>query len=149
MRAGKKVITNLGEMSDQEVENHKLAFKASRQGKSLMLPDAPDWRARVLANLAYLDIAVAYEMWRSWKLSELLHRLIPERKVAIGAAEVVCALPLQGGSGKGVVVVQIPQRPFLLPAFKRFQKGVQKRFLGRAAGLMGMAAGLGKSGGEL
>jgi phage gpG-like protein len=42
-----------------------------------------------------------------------------------------------GGSGKGVVVVQIPARPFLRPAFKKFQKGVQKRFLGRVAGLMG------------
>lgn len=90
-----KVIANLGEMSDQEFENHKLAFKASRQGKSLVLPDAPAWRARVLANLAYLDVAVAYEMWRSWKLSALLHRLIAEQKVAIGAAEVVCALTLQ------------------------------------------------------
>jgi len=40
-----------------------------------------------------------------------------------------------------VVVVQIPPRPFLRPAFKRFEKGAQKRFLGRVAALMGMAAG--------
>jgi len=46
-----------------------------------------------------------------------------------------------GGSGKGVVVVQTPARPFLRPAFKVFQKGVQKRFLGRVAGLMGLGAG--------
>jgi len=46
-----------------------------------------------------------------------------------------------GGSGRGVVVVQIPARPFLRPAFKQFEKGAQKRFLGRVAGLMGMAAG--------
>jgi phage gpG-like protein len=49
-----------------------------------------------------------------------------------------------GGSGKGVVVVQIPARPFLRPAFQKFQKGVQKRFLGRVAGLMGL--GIGKGG---
>ncbi|PID38560.1 MAG: hypothetical protein CSB49_04925 [Proteobacteria bacterium] len=48
-----------------------------------------------------------------------------------------------GGSGKGVVVVQIPARPFLRPAFKQFQKGVQKRFLGRVAGLMGLGTGRG------
>jgi len=48
-----------------------------------------------------------------------------------------------GGSGKGVVVIQIPARPFLRPAFKVFQKGVQKRFLGRVAGLMGLSAGRG------
>ena len=46
-----------------------------------------------------------------------------------------------GGSGKGVVVVTIPARPFLRPAFKQFEKGVQKRFLGRVAALMGLAAG--------
>ena len=90
-----RVIANLGEMSDREFENHKLAFKASRQGTSVVLRDAPAWKARVLANLAYLDVAVALEMWRSWKLSELLHRLIPERKVAVGAAEVICALTIQ------------------------------------------------------
>jgi len=43
-----------------------------------------------------------------------------------------------GGSGKGVVVVRIPARPFLRPAFKAFAKGAQKRFLGRVAGLLGM-----------
>ena len=46
-----------------------------------------------------------------------------------------------GGSGRGVVVVQVPARPFLRPAFKQFEKGAQKRFLGRVAGLMGMATG--------
>jgi hypothetical protein len=46
-----------------------------------------------------------------------------------------------GGTGRGVVVVQIPARPFLRPAFKQFEKGAQKRFLGRVAGLMGMTAG--------
>jgi len=40
-----RVIANLGEMSDQEFENHKLAFQASRQGKSLVLHDAPAWKA--------------------------------------------------------------------------------------------------------
>ena len=46
-----------------------------------------------------------------------------------------------GGSGRGVVVVTIPARPFLRPAFKVFEKGVQKRFLGRVAVLMGLSAG--------
>jgi len=37
-----------------------------------------------------------------------------------------------------VVVVTIPARPFLRPAFKVFEKGVQKRFLGRVAAMMGL-----------
>lgn len=40
------------------------------------------------------------------------------------------------GSGKGVVVVSIPARPFLRPAFKEFSKGIQERFLNRIAGLL-------------
>ncbi|MCD6499320.1 MAG: hypothetical protein J7M25_13590 [Deltaproteobacteria bacterium] len=71
-------IANLGEISDQEFENHKLAFQASRKGKLLVLRDAPAWKALVIANLAYLDVAVALELWRSWKPSEFLHRLISE-----------------------------------------------------------------------
>ncbi len=42
-----------------------------------------------------------------------------------------------GGGGKGAVVIQIPPRPFLRPAFEAFKKGVQKRFLGRIARAMG------------
>lgn len=90
-----KVVANLGELSDQEVANFRLALEASRRAKSVVLPEAPKWRAKVLANLAYLDVAVALEMWRSWELSELLHRLIPEHGVAVRAAEVICALTIQ------------------------------------------------------
>ncbi|HPM52062.1 MAG TPA: phage virion morphogenesis protein [Rhodoglobus sp.] len=43
----------------------------------------------------------------------------------------------QPGSGKGVVVVTIPARPFLRPAFRKFSEGAQQRFLGRVARLMG------------
>ncbi len=49
------------------------------------------------------------------------------------------------GSGRGVVVVTIPARPFLRPAFEQFKKGVDKRFLRRVAVLMGIAAGAGPS----
>ena len=42
-----------------------------------------------------------------------------------------------GGGGKGVVVVKVPARPFLRPAFAKFAKGAQARFLGRVASLIG------------
>jgi len=73
----------------------RAALAASRQGKSVVLPEAPAWNARVVANLAYLDVAVALSVWRSWKLSELFHRLIPEHKVAVRTAEMLCALTIQ------------------------------------------------------
>ena len=42
------------------------------------------------------------------------------------------------GSGRGVVVVSIPARAFLRPAFKKFSEGAQKRFLERVARLLNM-----------
>jgi hypothetical protein len=46
--------------------------------------------------------------------------------------------PTSSGGGKGVVVIRIPPRPFLRPAFESFSKGVQKRFLRRIARSMGL-----------
>jgi len=43
-------------------------------------------------------------------------------------------LATQGSSGKGVVVVEVPARPFLRPAFESFREGAQKRYLARVAG---------------
>ena len=43
------------------------------------------------------------------------------------------AEPRGDGSGKGVVVIRIPPRPVLRPAFEAFQRGAQTRFLRRVA----------------
>lgn len=42
-----------------------------------------------------------------------------------------------GGTGKGAVVIRIPSRPFLRPAFEEFKKGAQQRFLRRVTQLAG------------
>jgi phage gpG-like protein len=43
-----------------------------------------------------------------------------------------------GGSGRGVIVVQVPARPFLRPAFERFREGASRRFLERVARELGL-----------
>ncbi len=43
-----------------------------------------------------------------------------------------------GGSGRGVIVVQVPARPFLRPAFDKFREGASKRFLERVAKELGL-----------
>jgi len=90
-----KVVANLGQLSDQEAANMRTALEASRQGKILVLPTATSWQPRILANLAYLDVAVALELWRHWKLSELFHGLIPEHNVRVRAAELIAVLTIQ------------------------------------------------------
>jgi hypothetical protein len=46
-----------------------------------------------------------------------------------------------GGSGRGVVVVTIPPRPFLRPAFRKFAQGAEGRFLRRVAALSDLGGG--------
>jgi hypothetical protein len=42
-------------------------------------------------------------------------------------------MPQRPGSGRGVVVTQVPARPFLRPAFEKFRTGVGERLLQRLA----------------
>ena len=44
-----------------------------------------------------------------------------------------------GVSGRGVIVVQVPARPFLRPAFDKFREGASRRFLERVARELGLA----------
>jgi phage gpG-like protein len=44
-----------------------------------------------------------------------------------------------GGGGRGVIVVQVPARPFLRPAFDKFREGASRRFLERVARELGLA----------
>ncbi|HEU4408398.1 MAG TPA: hypothetical protein VFS43_24250 [Polyangiaceae bacterium] len=48
----------------------------------------------------------------------------------------------RGGAGGGVVVVRIPPRPFLRPAFDAFRKDAGARFLRRVALALGLAPGV-------
>ena len=44
-----------------------------------------------------------------------------------------------GGGGRGIIVVQVPARPFLRPAFDKFREGASRRFLERVARGLGLA----------
>lgn len=46
--------------------------------------------------------------------------------------------PVAGGASRGAIVVQVPARPFLRPAFARFRLGAERRFLARVAGQLGL-----------
>ena len=92
-----KVVAALGQLTDQEVANLKLALEASRKGRAVVLPegDGVVWKSRILANLAFLDVAVAYRLWQYWNLSPLLNRLIPGHASLVPASEIVAALTIQ------------------------------------------------------
>jgi phage gpG-like protein len=43
-----------------------------------------------------------------------------------------------GGSGRGAIVMQVPARPFLRPAFEKFRSGASRRLLERVAKQLGL-----------
>jgi len=92
-----RVLANLGALSEQQVANFRVALAASRKGRTVVVPQAPEQRPAahaVLDNLRYLDIAVALAMWRHWKLDELLEELMPRGRRDISPSDVVAALTL-------------------------------------------------------
>lgn len=93
-----RILAHLGVLSQQQIDNLRLALAASRQGRSVVLPaeviDRPAAQP-VLANLAYLDVAVALAMWREWQLDELLAALLPPTDQEVSPASVVAALTVQ------------------------------------------------------
>ena len=95
-----RVLANLGEISDQEVENLKLALAANKAGKRVVLAkerrrSASARSPKPQANLRYLDVAVGLELWREWGLQELLTDLLPRSGADVADADVICALALQ------------------------------------------------------
>jgi transposase len=98
-----RVLANLGHLDAVALDNLKLAIGASREGKSLVLPDARPRRSKSAeqfivkptSSLRYLDVAVLLEHWRSWQLGELLAGLIGSSKAEASAADVIAALTIQ------------------------------------------------------
>jgi len=94
-----RVVANLGQLSDREIENYRTTLEASRTGaRVVILPRAgedADWGIRVRANLQYLDVAVGLAMWDYWKLSELFNRLLPRGAEAVNPSAVIASLTLQ------------------------------------------------------
>lgn len=78
----KEILLPLGKLTDREVENWRKALKQLKGQKG----SASTRDFIVCANYAYLDVAVALEIWRSWGLDEVFekqgNRQIPISAVA-------------------------------------------------------------------
>jgi hypothetical protein len=93
-----RVLANLGKLTALEVENLKASLEASRKGRRVVV--APS-RASVKAgdkpgaNLRYLDLAVARELWRAWGLGKTLDELLPVGEAEVAAGLVIESLVMQ------------------------------------------------------
>jgi len=85
-----RVVASLGTLSSAEIANLRAALAASRRGERVAVTQTPTRAPKPQATLRYLDLAVLLELWRQWKLDELLEQLLGTRT----AAAVACALTL-------------------------------------------------------
>jgi transposase len=93
-----KVLGSFGDLPPLEVENLKRALAASRQGQAVVLPSEIASRfppRKTRANLEYLDVAVAYQVWQSWGLNSLIDELLPDSQAEVSLGEVAAALTVQ------------------------------------------------------
>lgn len=91
-----RVLSNLGSLSEIEIENLRVALRASREGKAVVLSSRSRHKpAKILDNLRYLDIAVLLRIWKQWGLTECLEQLMPKGEADLSPATVVAALTIQ------------------------------------------------------
>jgi len=92
-----RILASLKNLSEREIDNLRLALSASREGKAVVVAGASkqEWPTRIMANLRYLDAAVALEMWRRWDLTRLFNRLIQRPLEAVPPSAVIAALVVQ------------------------------------------------------
>lgn len=88
-----RVIANLNHLSDQEVENLRIALEAARQGKSVAVVTAVQ-APKPQANLDYLELAVLLELSRRCGLDALLQDVLPRGGQSIPPSEVALAIVL-------------------------------------------------------
>jgi len=99
-----RVVANLGRLTELEADNLKLAFKACKRGKAVVLSDdaaAVLAQRKCQANYAYLAHAVCLALWRRLKLGQLIDRLAPDDNSEVPVSSVIAALVCQRSLAPG------------------------------------------------
>lgn len=93
-----RIIANLGKLDDNSFQNLKAALDAARVGKRVAVVTTKRDKRRPpkpQANLRYLDVAVADELWREWELPQMLRDVMPQGDSDVAASQVVQILASQ------------------------------------------------------
>lgn len=99
-------------------------------------------KAKVPGGKSLVDVARIHEEGSD----PIIIPITPRMRRFIHAARQRAGIPRRSGPQRqgspSVVVTQVPARPFLKPAFAKFKRGAQKRFLARVAKELGYTSGL-------
>ena len=92
-----RVVKHLGKLPEPVFDALRIALQAAREGKGVLLHSevAELLSGSTLANLRYLDLAVLVDVWRQWKLGDLLNELAGPSEVHLPFGDVVLSLVLQ------------------------------------------------------
>jgi hypothetical protein len=96
-RSVHKVLASFRDLPPVLVENLKAAIAAARDDKAVVVAEdllAAMPRPKVRANLQYLDAAVALQIWRDWRLGDLLDRVLPQSDSEVPVTDMVAALAI-------------------------------------------------------
>jgi transposase len=92
-----RVVANLGQLSELEIENLKTAIRASKDQKKAVF-DLTENRQIQLSkptkNLIYLDLATLFETWKKISIARILQESLPKTNSKISSADIISALCL-------------------------------------------------------
>lgn len=94
-----RVVANLGQLSELEIENLRMAFSASRDNRKIVVSKLPSHSmARISkpqCNLVYLDLAVLYEVWNKSGIGVALREALPSGNTTVSIDTTIAILCLQ------------------------------------------------------
>lgn len=87
----KEIVLKLGPLSDEEAERWRLTLRALKN-PSMLTADQKD--IAIIANRAYLDIAVLKEAWNSWRLDEVFDQMDDETQRGVPLSSLAALLAI-------------------------------------------------------
>lgn len=90
-----RVVANLGQLSDLEIQNLKSAINASKNQRRVVIAGAVKPHTKISKpsqNLVYLDLAVLYDQWMRSGIGSILSEAMPISRSKISSASIVAIL---------------------------------------------------------
>ncbi len=93
-----RVVANLGQLSELEIENFRLALSASKDNQNVViskLSKASNFKiSKPQSNLVYLDLAVLYEIWNQSGVAAVLRDALPTSAAKVPVDVIISILCL-------------------------------------------------------